>query len=211
MIPFCLLRRLAWSAAVLLSFALTTPATLVRAESSATLTIRLYNSAGIPQSELQNGRQVAESLLGETGLRPVFRDCGRAGADLQAGACSPSRGRSEVVVRAINAPAVNASLHPDALGVASVLTESDRGWLATVFPDRIAIAAARVRADPGTLLGRVIAHEIGHLLLGVSYHGDAGLMRAEWTHDRLVGNAAEWRFSIDEAARMQQRLESAAF
>ena len=193
---------------MLLSFALTTLAPVVRAESPATLTVRLYSAVGFPSVELLKGRREAERMLRETGLRPVFRHCGRADA---ADTCDTRLGPFEVVVRLINAPALGASLHPDALGDAYVVKDIDRGWLATAFPDRIALAAARAGVDAGTLLGRVMAHEIGHLLLGVGYHGDAGVMRAEWTDDRLAGKAANWRFSIDEATRMQHRLESITF
>lgn len=210
MIRSCPLRAFALSATVLLSFALTTPATVVRAESPATLTVRLYNTVGLSSAELLDGRREAERLLRETGLWPVFRDCGRT-ASARADACDTALGRSEVVVRLINAPAFNPSLHPDAFGVAYVLKETDRGWLATVFPDRIAIAASRVDADAGLLLGRVIAHEIGHLLLGVAYHGDAGVMRAVWTDERLAAHDEQWRFSIGEAARMQRRLAARPF
>ena len=183
----------------------------MRAEAPATLTVRLYNTAGFPSVELLNGGREADRMLRETGVRPVFRYCGRAVGDAPADACDTALGRSDVVVRLINAPAFNASLHPDAFGVAYVLNETDRGWLATVFPDRIAIAAARVDTDAGMLLGRVIAHEIGHLLLGVGYHGDAGVMRAEWADDRLAAHDERWRFSTSEAARMQRRLATSDF
>jgi hypothetical protein len=199
------------SAIVLLSFLLTTTAVGLRAASPATLTVRLYNTAGIPQSELLNGRREAEWMLRETGLRPVFRHCGRAVSDAPADACDTARGPSEVVVRLVNAPASDLSPTPDAFGVAYVMKDTNRGWLATVFPDRIARAAARAGVDPGTLLGRVMAHEIGHLLLGAGYHGDGGVMRAEWNVDRLAGTAEDWRFSIDESARMQHQLEAIPF
>jgi hypothetical protein len=85
--------------------------------------------------------------------------------------------------------------------VAYVLNETDRGWLATAFSDRVADAATRVGVDAGTLLGLVIAHELGHLLLGSGYHGGTGVMRADWPKDR---HGEPWRFSTGEAARMRQ-------
>ena len=70
-------------------------------------------------------------------------------------------------------------------------------------------AAARVGVNAGTLLGRLMAHEIAHLLLGTDYHGDAGLMRAEWPDDALTHAADEWRFTADEAVRMQRVIAAA--
>ena len=101
------------------------------------------------------------------------------------------------------APALSASLRSDAYGVAYIVRETNRGWLATVFSDRIAEAAVRVDVDAGTLLGRVVAHEVGHLLLGVDYHSDAGLMMAEWPDAALTRAGGAWRFSTLEAARMR--------
>jgi hypothetical protein len=88
--------------------------------------------------------------------------------------------------------------------------ETNRGWLATLFSDRIDQAAARVGVEPGTLLGRVLAHEVGHLLLGTDYHGDAGVMLGEWPDSLIGGEARTWRFSMREAERMRRVLASMA-
>ena len=42
-----------------------------------------------------------------------------------------------MVVRIIDAPAFNATLHHDAYGLPYVVPDTNRGWLATVFSDRI--------------------------------------------------------------------------
>ena len=182
-----------------------TPSAGVRAESSPALTVRLYNTSGIPAPELAAARRTAESILRDAGMDVTFRYCGhRLSPQHPLDPCDDRLKPSEVVVRMINAPAVHTTLNPDAYGMAYVVQATDRGWLATVFSDRIDEAAARVGVEPGTLLGRVMAHEVGHLLLGASYHGDAGLMRAAWP-DALLSRAGEdWRFSIGEAARMHR-------
>ena len=95
-------------------------------------------------------------------------------------------------------------LHPEAFGVVYVVEETNRGWLATVFSDRIGRAAPRLGVGADTLLGLVIAHEVGHLLLGVGYHGETGVMRAQWPAQLLGGARGQWRFSRREAAAMRQ-------
>ena len=188
--------------------ALTTSPIGVGAGPSASLTVRLYNTSGIPAPELAAASRTAESILRDTGLNVTFRHCG--GAVSPADACEDRLAPSEVVVRIINAPALHTTLTPDAYGMAYVVQETNRGWLATVFADRSDQAAARAGVEPGILLGRVMAHEVGHLLLGGGYHGDAGVMRANWP-DALLGRVGEeWRFSIVEATRMQ-RVVSAPF
>jgi len=196
--------------ALLVTMVLAGSALTVRAgaETPVALTVRLYNTSGIPALELVAARGAAESILRDTGLSVMFRYCGPAVVpDRTPDACQESLTPSEVVVRVINAPAFNATLHPDAYGVTYVVRETNRGWLATVFSDRIDQAAERVGVEPGALLGLVVAHEVGHLLLGSGYHGEAGLMRAEWP-DALLTRAADWKFSMVEAARMHRVLES---
>jgi len=52
------------------------------------------------------------------------------------------------------------------------------------------------------LLGRAVAHELGHLLLRAPGHGPSGLMRPLWTDQELMQNRPDdWTFS--EADRRQ--------
>ena len=195
-----------FAAALLVTSTVVVPAAPARADAPATLTIRLYNTAGLAFQDVAAARQHAERLLHDTGMRVSFRYCGPATPEAPSAApCDAPLQPFELAVRILPAPAFHASLHPDAFGVTYIVKATNRGWLAAVFPDRIAAAAARAGVDGGALLGRVIAHEIGHLLLGVGYHGDTGLMRAEWPDDRTA-DGDEWRFSSREAARIQQLL-----
>ena len=191
------------AASVLVVAVLMTTGGRAAAESAATLTVRLYNTSGIPNDEFAAARDTAGAILRDTGLDVSVRDC-RAATD----PCDQPLRRAEVVVRIIDAPTFNASLDADAYGVTYIIKATNRGWLATVFSDRIRAAATRAGIDPGTMLGRVTAHEVGHLLLGLDYHGSAGVMRAEWPDGALNRDADDWRFSMLEAERMQRVVAS---
>ena len=177
----------------------------VSGEPRVALTVRLYNSAGIPAQGFLAASRAIESTFQDTGVKLIVRHCGTV--DNSIDPCGESLKPLEIVVRIIDAPPSNPNLHPDACGVAYVLPETDRGWLATAFADRIAGAAIRVGVDAGTLLGLVIAHEVGHLLLGRGYHGWTGLMRADWEEQLLKRNPEAWRFSTLEAARLRRAAE----
>lgn len=178
------------------------------AGAAANLTIRLYNPGNVPASQLSAARTAAETILRAAGLTARFRGCGRAGGPQRAtDDCHERLGRGELVVRILESPAFSTTLPADAFGVAYVVKQSDRGWLATVFSDRISAAAARARVNPGTLLGFVMAHEVGHLLLGVDYHGESGIMRADWP-DAVLGHRDQWQFSKNEAARIRQAVSA---
>jgi hypothetical protein len=54
------------------------------------------------------------------------------------------------------------------------------------------------------LLGRAIAHEIGHLLLRSNAHAESGLMREVWTAEQVVRNRREdWTFSPGQSGDLR--------
>ena len=80
---------------------------------------------------------------------------------------------------------------------------------ALVYVDRVAARAARTCSDAPLLLGRTIAHEIGHLVLGDVSHSAEGLMRAVWTNDLLrLSRPADWQFTSIQGLMMHDRLRA---
>jgi hypothetical protein len=92
------------------------------------------------------------------------------------------------------------------LGQSLIDSRARAGVLATVFIDRTRRLAQGLATDYRTLLGRAIAHELGHLLLGTSTHS-VGLMREIWSHDELLGaRPADWVLAPPDAAIIRERL-----
>jgi len=78
----------------------------------------------------------------------------------------------------------------------------------TVFWDKIRTEAAAGSHPEALMLGYVIAHELGHLLLPPRYHSPYGIMKNrlsynDWSQVRRLGNLF---FSEEEARRMQVAL-----
>ena len=93
------------------------------------------------------------------------------------------------------------------LGQALIDARTGSGELATVFIDRTRRLAADLGIDHRLLLGRTIAHELGHLLLATATHGNAGLMREIWSRDQLLGaRRNDWEFDPHDAAAIRERL-----
>jgi hypothetical protein len=67
-------------------------------------------------------------------------------------------------------------------------TSTHSAVLATIYVERVRWLARSARADVETLLGRTIAHELGHLLLATNAHGSHGLMRAVWSAAEVRGD-----------------------
>ena len=77
--------------------------------------------------------------------------------------------------------------------------------LATVYVTCVAWLATAARTDVTVLLGRVAAHELGHLVIRTSAHARRGLMRPHWTPDEVRRNrASDWAFTAADVAAMRQ-------
>ncbi len=93
------------------------------------------------------------------------------------------------------------------LGFAVVDPDTQAGKMATVSHDQVDAVARRTGVARSELLGRALAHEVGHLLLGVLGHSRNGIMRAVWTDDELTrARPEDWVFAAGDIQRLQQSL-----
>lgn len=201
--PRRVLARRATAAAALCAAFVSVFALPAHAQRAAMLTVRVYNRFGVASRDLDAARVTATSLLEDAGLTVQWRECQSASSP--GDSCSDVLGPSEISIRFVAAPAPFAA--GDVLGYSYVDAASRRGTLATVFPDRVIAIAPDLRMAPATLLGRAMAHEVGHLLLGSNAHAAAGLMRAHWSVEpQHRAKDVDWQFSRNEAAQMQGAL-----
>jgi len=97
------------------------------------------------------------------------------------------------------------------LGFSAIDVKQQAGTLATIYADRVEALAAEAGVQSGALLGRVFAHEIGHLLLGTTRHARYGLMRALWlTTELRRDEPLDWMFSGRDGADMRRHLMARA-
>ena len=83
--------------------------------------------------------------------------------------------------------------------IESVLANRTRTSLSGIVPDR----------DLARALARVLAHEIGHVLMGVPGHDEAGLMRATFNADELGElDSKPFRLTCDSADHVRRRLSA---
>ena len=165
------------------------------------VTARLYNTARIPDGVKETALRVATDALITGGVDVHWRNCDVA----ELCAISPARG--ELVIRIVRSRGVAHGTTALVLGEAFVDTRKRTGVLATVFVDRVELLAGLSETDSALLLGRAIAHEIGHLLLGSNAHSVSGLMRAHWTPADIRRHArADWQLTGEDAAAIRRRL-----
>jgi hypothetical protein len=89
----------------------------------------------------------------------------------------------------------------DALGAAPAADEGI-GRLAYAFHDRIQASAQQHRTDVAKVLGSVMAHELGHILLARGSHSPAGIMSDRWRQFEMDLVAASLLMFTNEEAEL---------
>jgi hypothetical protein len=117
-------------------------------------------------------------------------------------ACAARRG---LVIRLLSEQVVPAWPHP----LGDALLEPAGGRFATIYVTRIVALANAAGVDPAIVLGRVMAHELGHLLMGRRSHSPRGVMRALWTRADLErGRPLDWLFDPSDVVILRLRLRA---
>lgn len=161
--------------------------------------VRVYRSPEITSDVLRAALNVAEATFTAASVDVVWKVCGPA-------ECNVPPTPTERLVRLVRAPE-GGSRDTRCLGDALIDAQKGTGVLATVYIDRVLDLARHLDINYTTLLGRTIAHEIGHLLLATNTHSTSGLMRELWSPDELLASRADdWVLRPFEAAAIRQRL-----
>lgn len=168
--------------------------------------IRTYDTTGIEPGIRLDAAAAAAAILAAAGIDSAWDACGDVKTGAAVSRCAQPLQSDELAVRFVRAGAVRGRTDPRTLGYAYVDTASGTGALATVYADRAAALARRAEVSLSTVLGRAVAHEVGHLLLGTNTHSTSGLMRTGWTPDALQGASVEWLFAPWDAAAIRHGL-----
>ena len=167
------------------------------------LTLSVFNDARVPEKVIGEARERAEYILMRAGLALSWIDCGGESGKIDTPSCSQISFPEHLSIRLVKG-ASGAS--EDTFGQ-SYLNRDGEGSYASVYVSVLQASSAGRLLRPGDLLGDVIAHEIGHLLLGPS-HSRAGIMCARWQPSELTLAArGGLLFSGEEAIRLRMRYE----
>jgi hypothetical protein len=94
----------------------------------------------------------------------------------------------------------------EVFGVA-FLSDEGTGCYSDVFYDRALELHADWNVSLSDILGNVMAHELGHLLLGSNSHSGAGIMRAHWQGEELHRlSRGNLRFTSEQSNHMRGKL-----
>jgi hypothetical protein len=162
---------------------------------------RIYNTAQVPAEIADAAIRIASSSMASGGIDTVWKNC-----DLS-DVCATAPPAKELVIRLVRSRVATLDGVPFALGDASIDLNARGGVLATIYTDRVERMAELSTTHVAVLLGRAIAHELGHLLLATNAHSASGLMRARWTGAEIRGNQLEdWLLTRQDSEAIRRRL-----
>jgi hypothetical protein len=174
------------------------------------LKIYVYDNAAVPAAVVNQAEARTREIFLKSGVNTAWYNCsiqGGAGQD-----CSGLLDPDVVVVQLVHDTG-RFKLKEEVFGAAFLGTDG-HGLYTDVFFDRAQELCRELKVSLPELVGHIIAHEIGHLLLGLNAHSLAGIMRARWERTEVEqAGRGTLLFSTQQARRMQARviaIESAA-
>lgn len=163
----------------------TLPAETPKPESK--IQVLVLNYAGVSPETLAQAEREAARIYSRTGIETEWLDCPLAPDQAaQYPACqlplSPTRLALRVLARSA---AERYGLSQATLGSALLPEDGDFGVIAQVCAHCCAELVQGSEKLHAAILGHVMAHELGHLLLGIGSHGATGLMHVPWDKKAL--------------------------
>jgi hypothetical protein len=166
------------------------------------IVVCVYKEAGVSDAILEKAEEQTARLFRRSLLPLVLQTCSNHPSRTQ------GRGAISEAVFYIHVVPKAASLSDDAFGVA-FLGSDGTGRYADVFFDSVRrLQADQKTASTAEILGYVMAHEIGHLLLGFHAHSSTGIMEARWSGPELQSIAmGRLAFTPEQCRRLLRRAE----
>jgi hypothetical protein len=144
----------------------------------------VYNRADVNPGVLAVARQVVIRVMSAAGFTVTCIATQDLNTDFAIADSAQQTDLSQIgYLSAVITPAAYLGSGLNEAGFAAVITGRYRR--AYVFLDRVKAFSEKVTTLSGdrvigTVLGHVICHELGHLLMGDKSHAPFGIMRAEW-------------------------------
>ncbi len=174
--------------------------------STLNLTVSVFNDAGVEPSVWLQAQGRATEIMRRSGISLTWLDCGSPASRTPDPNCSAISYPTHLSVRVV--PKIS-PVEGHIFG--QTFQDAAGEWnYALVYYASIKAFRAATAVPAGELLGCVVAHELGHLLLGTASHSSTGLMSAVWQDPELRqvvrGNLL---FTGDEGEHIRFRFAAA--
>ena len=170
------------------------------------LAVRTYNYALVPGSILLAAEKHAAEIFRNAGIEVEWVDCPVSRGELA---------RFPVCTQRTNDPrAVTLKILPESMAAGyalpiTILGVTIQHHASFVFYYRVQLLSKTRDLSEPVVLGHIIVHELGHLLLGEGGHSDSGIMMDDLQvkNFRQAEKGRPLTFSSEQALRMRARLQ----
>jgi hypothetical protein len=153
--------------------------------------LRIYDFDQVDSNTMAEAREVASEIFRKAGLQVLWVEC-----QLESRCASDADG-PEFRLRIVSQSLAEQMVSDDSLGFALPCAIGDTTCLFYIFNWRIKAVANANYVEAGRLLGHVLAHELGHVLLGPNAHIRSGVMQ----HRLPVSETARILFFTSQQAK----------
>ena len=173
------------------------------------ITIRVYNFAAIPAGEIARAQQEADEIYARANVRLAWLDCTYADGKPADSTCNAISGPSVLNLRLLPAQMEPKQGLPEGIfGFSMMSTTGGFSSTTNVYVDRVSTIADGRKYRQPVVLGAIVAHELGHLLLGIGSHSKAGLMSLPWGPKALTAaDQGTLSFSKKETSQLEKAVE----
>ena len=171
--------------------------------------VLVYNYAGLSAETLARAEREAARIYERAGIETEWLDCPLSPAEAaHYPACELPVGVTRLALRLLSREmAERRKSDPMTFGFALFPEDGGFGTIVNVYSHRAEELAKGREKTHAAILGHLMAHELGHLLLGVGSHSPSGLMRVPWHKKELELIAQGSMFFMPwQAERMQAQV-----
>ena len=175
-----------------------------------TISVRFYDYAQVPAPVLAKAQAQVGWIFENAGVRIRFVDCSQSAAGPgKQPRCAALKGPAQVTLM-IKPKSMGPSWSRSEAELGSALLSDTEEFAsyAYVFFDRVEKRAKLNGCSLPAVLATAMAHEIGHLLLGVGEHSSTGIMRGVWKRKHLkLAETGALHFTPRQAKKLRTRVE----
>ena len=171
------------------------------------VTVRIHDYVGIPTACMTSAQENVKDLYAAIGVNTIWAETKQPGKSLEPAAkYIPGELLINIVTPAMSR---RMGVAEHTLGVAAVTLLSG-GKIAYLLFERIRHVALSSGGEAADILGLVIAHEMGHLLLPYGSHSENGLMRPSWRPEDFTLGSPQPAFTQAQADGIRELLRGVA-
>jgi hypothetical protein len=168
------------------------------------VTVALYDDVQLSDEVLTQAREEASRIFHKARVTTLWITCKSSKRDAAPDPrCQDQPGLKHIALRVVP----HSWKSRDSIFGVAFLSERGTGAYGDVFYDSVEKLRRDWKVSLPRVLGHVMAHELGHLLLGSNAHSRDGIMQPSWHGDELRrASMGVLLFSAEQARAMRKRL-----